>query len=139
MLVFNSYRIEAQNALLKVFEEPPNGVCFVLVTPSKNILLPTICSRFIIEKYKEHEKDFVFKFSLDGFNHLKFYDFINMYSDLNKDEMLCLLKAVGKKYSKMLQSDDLNELLTCFELVKLNTKNELVLSRLGFIFLRNGI
>lgn len=139
LIAFKSYKIEAQNALLKVFEESPSGVCFVIVSPSKNILLATICSRFIIEKYQEKEKDFMFKFSLDGFNHTKFYDFLNIYADLDKEEMLSLLKTIGKKYSKNLNSDDLKELFTCFELVKLNTKNELVLSRLGFIFLRNKI
>jgi DNA polymerase-3 subunit delta' len=35
----------SQNAMLKVFEEPPHGVNFTLVVPSKSILLPTIRSR----------------------------------------------------------------------------------------------
>jgi DNA polymerase-3 subunit delta' len=36
---------EAQNALLKSLEEPPAGVIFILLTPFKNRLLPTINSR----------------------------------------------------------------------------------------------
>jgi len=38
---------EAQNALLKVFEEPPEGVTLVLVVPSVGILLPTLRSRLL--------------------------------------------------------------------------------------------
>lgn len=38
---------EAQNALLKVFEEPPEGTTLVLVIPSLGILLPTLRSRLI--------------------------------------------------------------------------------------------
>lgn len=38
---------EAQNALLKVFEEPPVGTTLVLVIPSLGILLPTLRSRLI--------------------------------------------------------------------------------------------
>ena len=38
---------EAQNALLKVFEEPPAGVTLVLVVPSAGILLPTLRSRLL--------------------------------------------------------------------------------------------
>lgn len=36
---------EAQNALLKSLEEPPAGVIFILITPFKDRLLPTILSR----------------------------------------------------------------------------------------------
>lgn len=36
---------EAQNALLKLFEEPPPGVTLILVIPSEGILLPTLRSR----------------------------------------------------------------------------------------------
>ncbi len=38
---------EAQNALLKVFEEPPEGTYLVLVVPSAGILLPTLRSRLL--------------------------------------------------------------------------------------------
>jgi DNA polymerase-3 subunit delta' len=39
------YRPEAQNRLLKLIEEPPNGVNFIILTKSKSFLLPTIRSR----------------------------------------------------------------------------------------------
>ena len=38
---------EAQNALLKLFEEPTEGTTLVLVIPSEGILLPTLRSRLI--------------------------------------------------------------------------------------------
>jgi DNA polymerase-3 subunit delta' len=38
---------EAQNALLKLFEEPTEGTTLVLVVPSEGILLPTLRSRLI--------------------------------------------------------------------------------------------
>lgn len=37
--------IQAQNALLKTIEEPPNGVFFIILSESKDALLPTIRSR----------------------------------------------------------------------------------------------
>ena len=37
--------LEAQNALLKTLEEPPQGTIIVLITPSEDRLLPTIRSR----------------------------------------------------------------------------------------------
>lgn len=36
---------EAQNALLKIFEEPPPGATFVLIVPRAGALLPTLRSR----------------------------------------------------------------------------------------------
>lgn len=37
--------VQAQNALLKLIEEPPISAIFVLLVPSKSLLLPTILSR----------------------------------------------------------------------------------------------
>jgi DNA polymerase III delta prime subunit len=40
---------EAQNALLKLFEEPPRSARFVLVLPHSSSLLPTLRSRLSVE------------------------------------------------------------------------------------------
>lgn len=41
---------EAQNCLLKILEEPPKGVVFILSAPTINHLLPTVVSRcFIVD------------------------------------------------------------------------------------------
>ena len=46
--------LEAQNALLKVLEEPPEHTIIILSTENKDILLPTVVSRCqIIELQKE--------------------------------------------------------------------------------------
>ncbi len=48
--------IEAQNALLKLLEEPPPHAIIVLATSNKNALLPTILSRcFIIDSYDQQK------------------------------------------------------------------------------------
>ena len=41
-------RAESQNALLKVFEEPPEYVIIFLLTNSKNAVLPTVLSRGVL-------------------------------------------------------------------------------------------
>ena len=38
---------EAQNALLKAFEEPPEGTYLILIIPSEGTLLPTLRSRLL--------------------------------------------------------------------------------------------
>lgn len=47
-IVGKIFNLEAQNALLKILEEPPKGVEFFIFTPNKNSLLPTIRSRMQI-------------------------------------------------------------------------------------------
>lgn len=42
---------EASNAFLKLLEEPPEGVFFILVTANKDMLLPTILSRMAIIRF----------------------------------------------------------------------------------------
>lgn len=41
----STFRKEAQNSLLKVLEEPPKNVIFIILTNSKSSILPTIYSR----------------------------------------------------------------------------------------------
>lgn len=44
----NNFLLEAQNSLLKLFEEPGLGSHYFLITPSTSIFLPTLLSRFYI-------------------------------------------------------------------------------------------
>lgn len=48
VIVISSITIEAQNALLKLFEEPTDGTHFFIIIQSSNIFLPTLRSRFNI-------------------------------------------------------------------------------------------
>ncbi|MFN3187927.1 MAG: hypothetical protein ACK42D_00050 [Candidatus Paceibacteria bacterium] len=54
IIIANSIATEAQNALLKLLEEPPSVSSFVFVLP-QNILLPTLRSRFMIMSEVGHE------------------------------------------------------------------------------------
>jgi len=49
----NSITREAQNALLKVFEEPGEGNHFFIITPTAEMLLPTLKSRLLIIKSEQ--------------------------------------------------------------------------------------
>jgi len=61
---YNGLTIEAQNALLKILEEPPNNTIIILMVESSQRLLPTVLSRCNIitiddkrEKFGELEGD----------------------------------------------------------------------------------
>ncbi len=52
-LIFDKMTVEAQNALLKILEEPPQNVQFIIVTESSTILLQTVRSRSTVFKLSE--------------------------------------------------------------------------------------
>lgn len=63
---FHNSSIPAQNSFLKLLEEPPSNVQFVLSAFNKNQLLPTIISRVkIVKLQKNDERDVVDKFVVD--------------------------------------------------------------------------
>lgn len=53
----NRMNEQAQNALLKVLEEPPKNVVFILLVPSKTMLLDTIISRCVLLSLSENSED----------------------------------------------------------------------------------
>ena len=48
---------QAQNALLKILEEPPASVIFILLVPSKTLLLDTIISRCVLLSLLTQQND----------------------------------------------------------------------------------
>jgi hypothetical protein len=48
VLTIDSATIEAQNALLKTFEEPTKGTHFFVILRSEDVFLPTLKSRFFV-------------------------------------------------------------------------------------------
>lgn len=63
ILTAHKYNIAAQNALLKIIEEPPRNICFIIIAKNKNALLPTIRSRMPIHMHK-HKAE-IAPFALD--------------------------------------------------------------------------
>ena len=94
----------AQNALLKVFEEPRPGVIFFLIMPDATKLFPTLRSRLfaVIGKYaaddelKREAKEFI------KFSKKERIDFIKKFTDM---ESKVLLKEKSIKFLNFLEKD----------------------------------
>lgn len=64
---FHLSSIPAQNSFLKLLEEPPSNVQFILSTDNKNRLLPTIISRVkIVKLQRGNKRENVDKFVADA-------------------------------------------------------------------------
>lgn len=57
--IFDKMTPEAQNSLLKILEEPPQNVQFVIVTEKSTLLLKTVLSRCALFKLSSDESDSV--------------------------------------------------------------------------------
>ncbi|HEX5623225.1 MAG TPA: DNA polymerase III subunit delta' [Sulfuricurvum sp.] len=51
-----SFTIPAQNALLKILEEPPPNIVFLLLAPNKSTFLPTVRSRLSLSQEREEKQ-----------------------------------------------------------------------------------
>ncbi len=53
----NNFLLEAQNSLLKIFEEPTPNTHFFIIVPDKDVLLRTVSSRFYFISAKSDQRE----------------------------------------------------------------------------------
>ncbi len=121
IIAAEKFNIYAQNALLKLIEEPPKNIDFIIVTNSKHSLLDTILSRVIIEKkFYESEDDFELKPVTNE------YILDLLTSNLQKEDIKKLLKAIIKK--KKLSDETLKVINDAVLMLELNLDKEAVIA-----------
>lgn len=136
IIMAKNFRDEAQNFLLKLFEEPPKNVYFFIVAPSKNVFLPTILSRFIIEKHKNKKNNFKLDINLKKLDLASIFGFLSQYENIDKKECLELVSALSFECLKQdikLKDDEIEFFYKAYELLKLNTKPSIILTSLMLI------
>jgi len=72
-----------QNRLLKVIEEPPLGVEFILITPSKATILPTIRSRISITTLKESKEKESIELDMRELDLASVYSFVQKHKRID--------------------------------------------------------
>jgi len=96
--------IAAQNAMLKVFEEPPSYCTIILLAENSNTFLPTILSRAVVVKFSPLDKD----------AHLRY---------LLEDEGMAALREDILKYMSALMSGKVTAAYELIAFAKKNKKN----------------
>lgn len=132
VIMAHSFRIEAQNFLLKLLEEPPKNIKFLIVAPSKNLLLPTIKSRLICEKRKKTKEEISLNLDIKKLDLKMIFDFLKENESLEKNELLekiSLLSKQSLKY-KDFNANELDFFYKSYELAKLNSKAGILLATL---------
>jgi|GEM_PF-2415990 len=137
-----------QNSLLKIFEEPPLNTIFILVVPSKTILLPTILSRLPIRKILQTQ---VIKNNISvDINILNFKDLslVNLNIFLKNIEtkkidqtesVLVLTNILNNNWNYFFNEEDLERFRIAFHLLSLNSNVQRVFLMLLLPFAEKNI
>jgi DNA polymerase III subunit delta' len=129
----STFRKEAQNSLLKILEEPPRNVIFIIITNSKSSLLPTIYSRL---PYKYLKKSILKAESLLDINKLDLKDIYNFLKDnqkISKNEAKDIVETILIKVNNQkikLSRNQLEFFSKAIKLLELNSRPINVLTTL---------
>jgi DNA polymerase-3 subunit delta' len=134
-----TFRKEAQNSLLKVLEEPPKNVIFIIITNSKTSMLSTIYSRL---PYKYLKKSLLKNESLLNINKLDLkdiYNFLKENQKISKNEAKDIVESILLKVNNQnikLSHKELDFFSKSIQLLELNSRPINVLTTL-LLFLSN--
>ena len=129
----STFRKEAQNSLLKILEEPPRNVIFIIITNSKSSLLPTIYSRL---PYKYLKKSVLKNESILDINKLDLkdiYNFLKENQKISKQEAKEIVESILIKVNNQkikLSHRELDFFSKSIKLLELNSRPINVLTTL---------
>ncbi len=95
ILAADQFSEVVQNRLLKVIEEPPPNKEFILLFPSKAIILPTIRSRLPITAINELSTTSVLSLDMQSLDIRAVYDFIQEHARINASGAKQLLEQIA--------------------------------------------
>ncbi len=130
----------AQNKLLKILEEPPSKITFILMTPSKAGLLPTIRSRLIVENRLEAKEAVLSGIEMEGFDLAALYKLLQENRRIDAKSATKIVESLAKEAMQSERFKMDGELLESFsqslKLLDMGSPPSFVLSRLGVKLLR---
>jgi len=135
---------EAQNSLLKVLEEPPRNIEFIIISPNKSNLLPTIRSRLpIIHGNVKHTTKEI-ELCLNKLDYSDVFSFLKDNARIKKTEAKSLVEELYYRATVVdkliLSESQLNNFDKAYRLLELNSRPQSVLSLIlmGFVGDKNA-
>jgi len=139
VLAGNSFTTEAQNSLLKVLEEPPRNIEFIIISPTKSNLLPTIRSRLPVVKGERITNVVVCDLNLARLDYNEVFLFLKENARVKKDEAKKLVQALYFRAiavdKLILNEEQLDNFDKAYRLLELNSRPQSVLAMLIMGFL----
>lgn len=129
----DSFRVEAQNSLLKVLEEPPKNIIFIIITISKNAILPTILSRVQMKYNKTKKIVEDFTLNVQKLELKDIYNYLKANQRISKNEAKSVVESIMfsiNKHNIKLTQKELHSFSTAMKLLELNSRPLNVLTTL---------
>ncbi|MGB5866661.1 MAG: DNA polymerase III subunit delta' [Arcobacteraceae bacterium] len=129
----DSFRVEAQNSLLKVLEEPPKNIVFIIITLSKNSILPTILSRVQVNYNKTKKAVEEFSLNIQKLELKDIYKYLKENQRISKHEAKNVVESILysiNKHNVKLTQKELHSFSTAMKLLELNSRPLNVLTTL---------
>lgn len=134
---FNSV---SQNSLLKVLEEPPRNIEFIIISPTKSNLLPTVRSRLPIHKGESSHEIVSLDLNLARVDYAQIFAFLKENSRIKKSEAKALVEAIYHRATVIdmliLSSSQLENFDKAYRLLELNSRPQSVLALILMSFAR---
>lgn len=121
----STFRKEAQNSLLKVLEEPPRNVVFIIITNSKTSLLPTIYSRLPYKYLKTSILKDESTLNLNKLDLKDIYNFLKENQKISKNEAKQIVESILLKVNSQkikLSAKELDFFSKSIKLLELNSR-----------------
>ncbi|PHQ92337.1 MAG: DNA polymerase III subunit delta' [Sulfurimonas sp.] len=133
-----SFNTISQNALLKVLEEPPRNIEYIIISPNKSNLLPTVRSRLPILQNDKHHQSSQVDLNLLKIDYAAIFSFLKEHARTGKNEAKNLVQALyfrATVVDKLLLSQrQLDNFDRAYRLLEVNAKPQNVLSMLLMSF-----
>lgn len=138
IIAATEFTIVAQNSLLKLLEEPPAHIEFIIISPTKSNLLPTVRSRLpILKRDQSHEKRML-EINLARLDYREVFVFLKEHARISKNEAKDLIEALffrATVVDKLILSErQLENFDKAFRLINLNSRPQSVLAMLLMSF-----
>jgi len=127
------FSIDAQNALLKVLEEPPKNIIFIILTNSKTTILPTIFSRLQTQYLVKNEPLIACDLDIGNLDLNEVYEFIKQHQRISKLELKKLIESMMvnvKNDNIKLNKSQLDSFSRAIQLCDLNSRPNAILTTL---------
>ncbi|WP_428737724.1 DNA polymerase III subunit delta' [Sulfurimonas sp.] len=130
----------AQNSLLKLLEEPPTNIEFIILTPTKSTLLPTIRSRLPILKVDTSHEMKELDISLARLDYSAIFDFLKTYARVSKNEAKQLVESLFYKATVLekliLSEKQLENFDMAYRLLELNSRPQSIFALVLMSFIQ---
>lgn len=130
----------AQNSLLKLLEEPPKNIEFIIISPTKSNLLPTVRSRLPILRINTSHVMKEINLNLSRIDYAQVFAFLKENARVKKIEAKELLEALFYRATVIdmliLTPAQLKNFDKAYRLLELNSRPQSVLAMVVMSFVR---